>query len=728
MLALTKKSVSLNFMSASFVCASFCALLYSNTAVAACTYVVTNEWNSGATAEIRITNTGATPVNGWSVSWQYSSNSVSNLWNANLTGANPYTASHLNWNGTIAPNQTVAFGFQINKNNSAAAEVPQVSGAVCTAGPVSSASSSLPPVSSSSQSSSLTTSSSTSSQVSSSEPAGCVQQCNWYGTPTRVCENTASGWGYENGQSCVSRNTCNTQPAPFGLLSCGTSTSSASSSSIVASVSSSSSSSSLSSSSSSLSSSSSSVAVPNEGVFRVTPQGQITKDGQLLAANCGNWFGLEGRHEPSNDANNPSGAPMELYVGNMWWVNGSQGTGRTIAQTMNELKAQGLTLLRLPIAPQTLDANDPQGKEPNLKNHPSLRQTNARQALEDFIVQADQNGIQLFIDIHACSNWVGWRGGRLDSRPPYVDATRVGYDFTREQYSCAETGNPASVTQIHAYDKEKWLANLREIAGLPAKLGVSNIMGIDIFNEPFDYTWADWKALAEEAYEAIDEVNPNLLIIVEGISANANTQTGVAGAQVAVPHGREDLNPNWGENLFEAGSNPLAIPKNRLLFSPHVYGPSVFVQKQFMDPNQPQCTGLEGDAAGHMNCNVVINPELIEQGWEEHFGYLRELGYGMLVGEFGGNMDWPNKASQAERNTWSHITTNVDQQWQQAAVNYFKRKGIQACYWSINPESADTLGWYLTPWDPVSATNRWGEWTGFDPRRTQLLHDLWGIQ
>ena len=58
-------------------------------------------------------------------------------------------------------------------------------------------------------------------------------------------------------------------------------------------------------------------------------------------------------------------------------------------------------------------------------------------------------------------------------------------------------------------------------------------MGIDIFNEPFDYTWADWKALVEEAYEAIDEVNPNLLIIVEGISANANTQTGVAGAQVA---------------------------------------------------------------------------------------------------------------------------------------------------------------------------------------------------
>ena len=99
-----------------------------------------------------------------------------------------------------------------------------------------------------------------------------------------------------------------------------------------------------------------------------------------------------------------------------------------------------------------------------------------------------------------------------------------------------------------------------------------------------------------------------------------------------------------------------------------------------------------------------------------------------IVAYFGGNMDWPGaKSSAADRALWSHITTNVDQQWQQAAANYFKKKGINACYWSINPESADTMGWYLTPWDPVSATTSWGQWTGFDPRKTQLLNDLWGM-
>nr|CAA43597.1 cellodextrinase C (CELC) [Cellvibrio japonicus] len=718
---------------------------FSNVAAAGCEYVVTNSWGSGFTAAIRITNSTSSVINGWNVSWQYNSNRVTNLWNPNLSGSNPYSASNLSWNGTIQPGQTVEFGFQ-GVTNSGTVESPTVNGAACTGGTSSSVSSSSVVSSSSSSRSSVSSSSvvSSSSSVVSSSSSSVVSgggQCNWYGTLYPLCVSTTSGWGYENNRSCISPSTCSAQPAPYGIVGGSSSPSSISSSSVRSSSSSSvvppSSSSSSSvpssscssvSSSSVVSSSSSSVSVPGTGVFRVNTKGNLTKDGQLLPARCGNWFGLEGRHEPSNDADNPSGAPMELYAGNMWWVNNSQGSGRTIQQTMTELKQQGITMLRLPIAPQTLDANDPQGRSPNLKNHQSIRQSNARQALEDFIKLADQNDIQIFIDIHSCSNYVGWRAGRLDARPPYVDANRVGYDFTREEYSCSATNNPSSVTRIHAYDKQKWLANLREIAGLSAKLGVSNLIGIDVFNEPYDYTWAEWKGMVEEAYQAINEVNPNMLIIVEGISANANTQDGTPDTSVPVPHGSTDLNPNWGENLYEAGANPPNIPKDRLLFSPHTYGPSVFVQRQFMDPAQTECAGLEGDEAAQARCRIVINPTVLEQGWEEHFGYLRELGYGILIGEFGGNMDWPGaKSSQADRNAWSHITTNVDQQWQQAAASYFKRKGINACYWSMNPESADTMGWYLTPWDPVTANDMWGQWTGFDPRKTQLLHNMWGL-
>jgi endoglucanase len=416
---------------------------------------------------------------------------------------------------------------------------------------------------------------------------------------------------------------------------------------------------------------------------------------------------------------------MEQYVGNVFW----NPTGRTIQQTMTEIKGQGMNVLRIPIAPQTLNASDPQGMAPYLKNDPSVRQTNARQGLEDFIRLANTNNIQIFLDIHSCSNYVGWRAGRIDARPPYVDATRLDYDFMRENYSCSSTGNPAGFSgTVHNYTEAAWLNTIGTLAGLPAALGVSNIMGIDIFNEPWDYTWAEWKRLSEAAYARINSVNPNLLIFVEGISASANNQDGTPDTNVQVPHGSDAANPNWGENLFEAGSNPLNIPQDRLVYSPHTYGPSVFVQKHFFDPAQPECAELEDLEGAAIGCNIVIQASRLTPGWEEHFGYLRDSGYALVVGEFGGNWDWPNKATLQAQSDWSHISPGVvDGQWQTAFVNYMKSRGIQGCYWGMNPESGDTGGWYAHAYDPVSATGGWGTWSGFDSRKTTILRSLWGL-
>jgi endoglucanase len=703
---------------------------YSGAASAACVYKIDNEWNSGATGTITITNSTAATINGWSVNWQYNTNRLTGSWNANLTGSNPYNATDMGWNGTLPPGQTASFGFQLNKNGGAI-ELPTVNGSVCGgAGSSASAISSSRSSSRSSTPSSIS-SSSRSSVVSSSASSinSCVQQCNWYGSVYPLCVTTTSGWGYENNRSCISRNTCTSQPSPFGVTACAnlssvmSSSVSSSRSSTPSSISSSISSSMSSSISSSRSSTPSSISsssrssVPAGGVFRVDATGNITKNGTVFPVKCGNWFGLEGQHEPKYAANNPDGAPMELYVGNMWWAN----TGRTIQQTMTEIKAQGINVIRLPIAPQTLDATNPQGigdiqAGGVLKNHASVRQTNARQALESFIKLADQNNLEVIVDIHSCSNYVGWRAGRLDAKPPYADAERENYNFKREGYSCAPVAGAGVV--VHEYNETKWLANLREIAGLSAQLGVDNIIGIDIFNEPWDYTWAEWKTLSDKAYQAINSVNSDVLVFVEGVSATAGG--------VKIPHGSEDLNPNWGENMYGARDNPLNIPKDRLVLSPHTYGPSVFVQKQFMDPAQVNCTELEGDEAGNSDCNIVINKAKLSEGWDEHFGYLRDQGFAMVVGEFGGNMDWPAKGSVADRSRWSHITTNVDQQWQQAFVSYMKEKKIQGCYWSINPESGDTAGWYLSTYDSVSNESGWGTWSIFDARKTTLLKDLWG--
>ncbi|PCK04560.1 MAG: hypothetical protein COA42_19035 [Alteromonadaceae bacterium] len=303
----------------------------------------------------------------------------------------------------------------------------------------------------------------------------------------------------------------------------------------------------------------------------------------------------------------------------------------------------------------------------------------------------------------------------------------MDYDFLREDSSCASSGNPAGVTRIQAYDQAAWLDDLRDIAGLSAQLGVSNIIGIDVYNEPWDYSWAEWKSLVESAYTAINEVNPNLLVFVEGIGGSHDNQDGTPDTKTDTPHGDLGTNPNWGENLFEMGTNPLTIPKERLVLSPHTYGPSVFQQTMFMDPAQPECTGLEGEEAGNLNCNLVIDPARLTPGWEEHFGYLRDQGYAMVIGEFGGNWDWPTNASSGDRQIWSHITPGVvDGQWQEAFADYMISKNIQGCYWGMNPESGDTGGWYGHAYDPVSNTGGWGTWEAFDARKTNLLNRLWG--
>lgn len=99
---------------------------------ATCTYVVSNEWNTGFTAAIQITNNSTAAINGWSVNWSYSDGTtLTGTWNATISGTNPYAATSLSWNGTIQPGATVEFGFQGNKGTSTTALKPTVTGSAC---------------------------------------------------------------------------------------------------------------------------------------------------------------------------------------------------------------------------------------------------------------------------------------------------------------------------------------------------------------------------------------------------------------------------------------------------------------------------------------------------------------------------------------------------------------------------------------------------------------------
>jgi hypothetical protein len=141
----------------------------------------------------------------------------------------------------------------------------------------------------------------------------------------------------------------------------------------------------------------------------------------------------------------------------------------------------------------------------------------------------------------------------------------------------------------------------------------------------------------------------------------------------------------------------------------------------------PECFTMQEDSFGNAKCPIAIDPTKLEVGWQEHFGYLKAMGYAVCIGEFGGNMDWPKKSEARTQNRYNYITdTTLDRQWQNVFVDYLVKKGIyNTFYWSINPESGDTYGIFATPYDPISNTSAWGTWSGTDTRKLDLLARLW---
>ncbi len=153
------------------------------------------------------------------------------------------------------------------------------------------------------------------------------------------------------------------------------------------------------------------------------------------------------------------------------------------------------------------------------------------------------------------------------------------------------------------------------------------------------------------------------------------------------------------------------------------------VNPVFVDQTAPGCAGLSGDAAGDAKCPLIMpSAATLAVGWDQQWGYLKAMGYAVVIGEFGGNMYWPGgKASIRDQNRYSYVTDHtIDQQWQNAFVNYLVSKGIDdTIYWSINPESGDTGGLYTTPYDPVSNTSGWGTWGALDQTKLTMLAKLW---
>ena len=74
----------------------------------------------------------------------------------------------------------------------------------------------------------------------------------------------------------------------------------------------------------------------------------------------------------------------------------------------------------------------------------------------------------------------------------------------------------------------------------------------------------DWRLAAERIGSAILQLEPRLLIFVEGVSGNC----------CPVPTRQAAF---WGGALDSAAAAPVRLPPGRLVYSPHVYGPGAWV-------------------------------------------------------------------------------------------------------------------------------------------------------
>ena len=319
--------------------------------------------------------------------------------------------------------------------------------------------------------------------------------------------------------------------------------------------------------------------------------GKLLRNGVEIKLFGLNWFGLETTNH---------------VLHGLW-------TGRPLAEFLTDIKSKGFTALRLPVSPETINPGFAITGGPGVgEDSVALAGRDGRTALEYALSRTQAAGVFVLLAFHTCN------------------PTQLG------------AGLPGSPIACPGYTLQRWLADLQILATLSRTY--TNVIGIDLTNEPHLLTWAAWRDFASQGGQAVLAVNPNITIWVEGV-ANASPSGGFAA--------------NWGGNLFEAAAIP-GIPANQLVFSPHTYGPSVAVLNYFSEAGYPA------------NMPAI---------WDTLYGHLVGQGFTVVPGEFGG------------RYVTSSTPAQNDKLWQDSYVTYLLNKGTtNSFYWCLNPNSGDTGG------------------------------------
>jgi endoglucanase len=318
-----------------------------------------------------------------------------------------------------------------------------------------------------------------------------------------------------------------------------------------------------------------------------------------------NWFGLE-------TAN---------YSPHGLWSRGYK-------DMLDQMKSLKYNTLRLPFSNQLFDA----GSTPTSIRYdlnPDLQGLSGIQIMDRIIAYAGQIGMKVLLDRH---------------RP--------------------DSGAQSALWYTSAYPESRWISDWRMLA--QRYLGNTTVVGADLHNEPHGIqggggsnwgsgdTASDWRLAAERAGNAILSVNPNWLIVVEGVDSYNGSGYW------------------WGGNLQGAASAPVRLNvANRLVYSAHDYATSVFPQPWFSDPAFPN------------NLAAI---------WDRNWGYLFKNNVApVLLGEFGTTLADPRDQTWL-RTLMAYLGTGAD--------------AISFTFWSWNPNSGDTGGILNDDWTTVNTAKQ----------------------
>jgi endo-1,4-beta-xylanase len=77
------------------------------------TYAITSQWQGGFQGDVKITNTGTSTVNGWTLRWSFANGQqITQIWNATNTQTGAAVAvSNASWNASLVAGASASFGF-----------------------------------------------------------------------------------------------------------------------------------------------------------------------------------------------------------------------------------------------------------------------------------------------------------------------------------------------------------------------------------------------------------------------------------------------------------------------------------------------------------------------------------------------------------------------------------------------------------------------------------------